>query len=175
MVVADKTGERESVFSRSPSLPLFRVCTSERACAMRWNRVERKVKWSCRPAAVSEKRLERVSKERREGGGNCGGGTIGSSVALYAHKHNLELVTLFDVSRDANVILPHCHRRKRQRKRERGSGREGLIFTSSCLYAELSELNHELLRWLLLNSYIRRIHVHPERRSMSDALVHPHG
>lgn len=27
-----------------------RVCTSERACAMRWNRVERKVKWS-RPAS----------------------------------------------------------------------------------------------------------------------------
>lgn len=118
----------------------------------------------------------RGSRKRGEKGGRgIAEGVLSDQVWLHAHKHNLELVTLFDVSRDANVILPHCHRRKRQRKRERGSGREGLIFTSSCLYAELSELNHELLRWLLLNSYIRRIHVHPERRSMSDALVHPHG
>lgn len=69
--------------------------------------MERKVKWS-RPAAVSEKREERREEE------GSGEGVLSDQVCLCAHKHDPELVTLFDVSRDTDVILPSRRRRRRE-------------------------------------------------------------
>lgn len=47
-----------------------RVCTSERACAMRWNRVKRKVKWS-RPALGEGGCLYVYAKDTRASEEEC--------------------------------------------------------------------------------------------------------
>lgn len=72
-----------------------RVCTSERACAMRWNRVERKVKWS-RPASrcVSVCMCVYVERVRK----SAIGGGRGDQMVLYACKRDFELAILFNVS-----------------------------------------------------------------------------
>lgn len=118
MVVADKTRKGERFLSLSFSPSLSSVHVGKGVC----NAVESSGAKSqmelptCR--GVGETTGEGLEREERRGRG-IAEGVLSDQVWLYAHKHNLELVTLFDVSRDANVILPRLSSGARDRGNEK--------------------------------------------------------